>query len=140
MIEKIDSYNKELNEMVPVKELLFKKQNASVFDKLCIKLNNLLQRFSDNINTSEAKKNPLTKDKALSFLRSLRGFAFDMGWYRHYLVSVVNENNNVKQDVISDNSNVVSPFDNLNNNIIPLTNNSEKTLQLQNNDVKGNAA
>ena len=45
MKEKIETFNKEVNSISEVLEKLLTKQNSSVFDKLCVKCNDLLERI-----------------------------------------------------------------------------------------------
>lgn len=116
MNEKISMFNAELNAINIVLNKLVTKQNSSVFDKLCIKCNNLLNNIDlaiPEIKTVEEK------NSMLSVLRGLREAASKLSVYREYLIASIN----AKMETIQ-------------NNVISLENDYTKKLVLENKNQK----
>lgn len=122
MQEKINNFNLEIDSINVVIDKLVTKQNSSVFDKLCIKCNALLDKIIDateNIVTREERQS------IISVLRRLRSSAQVLSDYKSYLITAIDEN--IRE--LSSESNVVefpSGSD------LNLQNEKEKTLVLVN--------
>lgn len=89
MSEKISMFNTELDSINLVLEKLVTRQNSSVFDKLCIKCNGLLDKIIDStqeITTSEERRQVITT------LRRLREIAVRLSEYKQYLIATIDEN------------------------------------------------
>lgn len=89
MSEKINMFNTELDSINLVLEKLVTRQNSSVFDKLCIKCNGLLDKIIDStqeITTSEERR------QVIATLRRLREIAVRLSEYKQYLIATIDEN------------------------------------------------
>lgn len=89
MEEKIINFNREMDAINLVLEKLITKQNSSVFDKLCIKCNALLNRIiasSNEITTMEERI------KVIDVLKRLREYALKLSNYKEYLIATINQN------------------------------------------------
>lgn len=89
MSEKISMFNTELDSINLVLEKLVTRQNSSVFDKLCIKCNGLLDKIIDStqeITTSEERR------QVIATLRRLREIAVRLSEYKQYLIATIDEN------------------------------------------------
>lgn len=89
MSEKISMFNTELDSINLVLEKLVTRQNSSVFDKLCIKCNGLLDKIIDStqeITTSEERR------QVIATLRRLREVAVRLSEYKQYLIATIDEN------------------------------------------------
>ncbi len=89
MSEKISMFNTELDSINLVLEKLVTRQNSSVFDKLCIKCNGLLDKIIDStqeITTSEERR------QVIATLRRLREIAVRLSAYKQYLIATIDEN------------------------------------------------
>lgn len=105
MLNSLQGYKADLDAMVPVKNVLFQKQNSSVFDKLCVKLNNLFARFCQEFDSLNIKKMNFEElASAKDFLTALLEFAKSMRDYKAYLISVVQQNTNEVGAVMMGNS------------------------------------
>lgn len=122
MSEKINMFNIELDSINLVLEKLVTRQNPSVFDKLCIKCNGLLDKIIDStqeITTSEERR------QVIATLRRLRGIAVRLSEYKQYLIATID--NNIK--TLEEEGKVVEfPSD----NVISLQNEKERKLTLIN--------
>lgn len=122
MSEKINMFNIELDSINLVLEKLVTRQNSSVFDKLCIKCNGLLDKIIDStqeITTSEERR------QVIATLRRLREAAVRLSEYKQYLIATID--NNIK--TLEEESKVVEfPSD----NVISLQNEKERKLTLIN--------
>lgn len=122
MSEKISMFNIELDSINLVLEKLVTRQNSSVFDKLCIKCNGLLDKIIDStqeITTSEERR------QVIATLRRLRDAAVRLSEYKQYLIATID--NNIK--AIEEEGKVVEfPSD----NVISLQNEKERKLTLIN--------
>ena len=105
MEEKIISFNQELDAINLVLEKLVTKQNSSVYDKLCLKCNALLNRIiasSNEITTSQERR------EVIDTLKRLRGYAVKLSDYKEYLIAAINQNiaaleqEQVRQNIKSD--------------------------------------
>ena len=104
MEEKIISFNQELDAINLVLEKLVTKQNSSVYDKLCLKCNALLNRIiaSSNETTSQERR------EVIDTLKRLRGYAVKLSNYKEYLIAAINQNiaaleqEQVRQNIKSD--------------------------------------
>ena len=105
MEEKIISFNQELDAINLVLEKLVTKQNSSVYDKLCLKCNALLNRIiasSNEITTSQERR------EVIDTLKRLRGYAVKLSNYKEYLIAAINQNiaaleqEQVRQNIKSD--------------------------------------
>ena len=97
MSEKISMFNIELDSIELVLGKLVTRQNSSVFDKLCIKCNGLLDKIIDStpeIITSEERR------QVISTLRRLRDAAVRLSEYKQYLIATID--NNIKIALIKD--------------------------------------
>lgn len=120
MSEKLSMFKMELDSINLVLDKLVTKQNSSVFDKLCIKCNDLLDKIIaviPEINSS------LEIQSVIDILKSLRSSAVKLSDYKQYLIATINANLATLQEE---------------NNIISLENAKSKKLVF-NNDNK-NAA
>lgn len=89
MSEKINMFNTELDSINLVLEKLVTRQNSSVFDKLCIKCNGLLDKIIDStqeITTLEERR------QVISTLKRLREIAVRLSEYKQYLIATIDEN------------------------------------------------
>lgn len=89
MSEKINMFNIELDSIELVLGKLVTRQNSSVFDKLCIKCNSLLDKIIDStpeIITSEERR------QVISILRRLRDAAVRLSEYKQYLIATIDNN------------------------------------------------
>lgn len=89
MSEKINMFNIELDSIELVLGKLVTRQNSSVFDKLCIKCNGLLDKIIDStpeIITSEERR------QVISILRRLRDAAVRLSEYKQYLIATIDNN------------------------------------------------
>ena len=89
MSEKINMFNIELDSIELVLGKLVTRQNSSVFDKLCIKCNGLLDKIIDStpeIITSEER------GQVISILRRLRDAAVRLSEYKQYLIATIDNN------------------------------------------------
>lgn len=89
MSEKISMFNIELDSIKLVLGKLVTRQNSSVFDKLCIKCNGLLDKIIDStpeIITSEERR------QVISILRRLREAAVRLSEYKQYLIATIDNN------------------------------------------------
>lgn len=122
MSEKISMFNIELDSINLVLEKLVTRQNSSVFDKLCIKCNGLLDKIIDStqeITTSEERR------QVIATLRRLRDAAVRLSEYKQYLIASID--NNIK--ALEGEGKVVEfPSD----NVISLQNEKERKLTLIN--------
>ena len=122
MSEKINMFNIELDSINLVLEKLVTRQNSSVFDKLCIKCNGLLDKIIDStqeITTSEERR------QVIATLRRLREAAVRLSEYKQYLIATID--NNIK--TLEEEGKVVEfPSD----NVISLQNEKERKLTLIN--------
>ena len=122
MSEKINMFNIELDSINLVLEKLVTRQNSSVFDKLCIKCNGLLDKIIDStqeITTSEERR------QVIATLRRLRDAAVRLSEYKQYLIAAID--NNIK--ALEEEGKVVEfPSD----NVISLQNEKERKLTLIN--------
>ncbi len=122
MSEKINLFNIELDSINLVLEKLVTRQNSSVFDKLCIKCNGLLDKIIDStqeITTSEERR------QVIATLRRLRDAAVRLSEYKQYLIATID--NNIK--ALEEEGKVVEfPSD----NVISLQDEKERKLTLIN--------
>lgn len=86
---KIIEYNKELDNISAVLEKLVTKQNASVFDKLCVKCNDLFNKISANDTTSLSVAEI---HSLIDVLKRLLDCCIKLKMYKEYLVTVINSN------------------------------------------------
>lgn len=89
MMDKIKAFQGELDGMQPVKNALFGKQNPSVADKLCIKLEGLFSRTIQEITVAEVTKDPQSKEAFKDLLIAMLKFAQEMKTYQDYLKHLV---------------------------------------------------
>lgn len=95
MSEKISMFNIELDSIELVLGKLVTRQNSSVFDKLCIKCNGLLDKIIDStpeIITSEERR------QVISILRRLRDAAVRLSEYKQYLIATIDNNIKVLEE------------------------------------------
>lgn len=89
MDERIASYNTELDNISLVLDKLLGKQNSSVFDKLCVKCDNLFM----NVAAIDPKEiTPEERKSIIGVLKRLLGICQKLKNYRDYLVSVITQN------------------------------------------------
>lgn len=95
MSEKISMFNIELDSIELVLGKLVTRQNSSVFDKLCIKCNGLLDKIIDStpeLITSEERR------QVISILRRLRDAAVRLSEYKQYLIATIDNNIKVLEE------------------------------------------
>lgn len=94
MNERFQKYSNELNNIGRVLDKLVTKQNSSVFDKLCIKCNDLFMSIA-----AEDTKNMKDSDirTIIALLKQLLDYCIKLSMYKQYLISVIEENVQILQ-------------------------------------------
>lgn len=95
MQEKISIFKKDLDNIELVLSKLKEKQNSSVFDKLCVKCNALLENIS---NEDPLKMNIMELEEMISFLKRFRSVAKTLQEYKLYLINVIEQNINLYEE------------------------------------------
>lgn len=95
MQEKISIFKKDLDNIELVLSKLKEKQNSSVFDKLCVKCNTLLENIS---NEDPLKMNIMELEEMISFLKRFRSVAKTLQEYKLYLINVIEQNINLYEE------------------------------------------
>lgn len=101
MQEKIGLFNAELASINLVLDKLVTRQNSSVFDKLCIKCNGLLNNISSaipEISTSEER------NQIKDILIRMRESAIKLSNYKEYLIASINNNISKIEEATLDNT------------------------------------